>query len=321
MLTVATISAEALARVFDQSVDCVKLVGLAGDVLWMNSNGLCAMEIDDLLAIRGKQWDSLWPSESQHLIRNALVEAATGPTVRFQAACPTAKGSPRFWHVTVSKVTGTDREDIGFLAISRDISDAESQRHALAIAAEEMRHRLRNTYAMIGSLLNGFARGDAGNEAFARQMQARLSALSAAQLLFTDADVPCDLAGLLPALVEPFDSPLCTVSTARVASISVDRGQADAIALVIGELAVNSAKHGAMAQGGTVDVSAASDGAHVDILWTEIAQGAVTATAREGGQGLRLIERIVQAREGQIATRWDSHGPVVMLRFPVKAAA
>lgn len=320
MLTVATISAQALARVLDQSVDCVKLIGLEGDVLWMNSNGLCAMEIDDFQDICGRQWDSLWPEESRHLIRNAIAEATTGPTVRFQAACPTARGALRFWHVTVSKVTGTAGEDIGFLAISRDISEAERQRHALAIAAEEMRHRLRNTYAMIGSLLNGFARGDPGNEAFARQMQARLSALSAAQLLFTDANVPCDLAGLIPALVEPFDSPLCKVVMAKVASVVVDRGQADAIALAIGELAVNSAKHGAMAHGGTVDVSAASNGAQVEIVWTEVAQDAITRTARKGGQGLRLIERIVQARDGQIDTRWDSHGPVVTLRFSLPAA-
>lgn len=42
-----------LASVLDQSVDCVKILGLDGRLEYMNFNGQCAMEIDDLSAIIG----------------------------------------------------------------------------------------------------------------------------------------------------------------------------------------------------------------------------------------------------------------------------
>ena len=105
MLDTANISSEALANVIDQSVDCVKLLNNAGDVLWMNSNGLCAMQIDDPTAVYGRQWAGLWPEENRGLVAASLEAAQRGETIRFEAFCPTAKGSPRWWNVTVSRVS------------------------------------------------------------------------------------------------------------------------------------------------------------------------------------------------------------------------
>lgn len=47
MLTKANLSAETLLLVLEQTTDCVKLLTLDGTVLWMNANGICAMEIDN----------------------------------------------------------------------------------------------------------------------------------------------------------------------------------------------------------------------------------------------------------------------------------
>ncbi len=316
MLKHAPVSADALAHVIDQSVDCVKLLGLDGKVMWMNANGLCAMEIDTLAHVAGQPWGSLWPASTRQMIADSLITARNGETVKFNAFCPTAKGKPRWWAVTVTGVTDLDGKASGFLSISRDVTDAEIQRRALLVAAEEMRHRLKNTYAMVGSLLRGFARGNDAHTFFASEMQTRLIALSTAQSLTASPDVPCQIAELIPALIDPFAMPSCTVTTDKLASFLVKQGQADAIALVIGELAVNSAKHGALANGGSVDVSAVVAGSETVIVWTETSEAEVLATARPGGQGLNLIERIVEARSGKIDIVWQSHGPVVTLTFP-----
>ena len=180
-----------------------------------------------------------------------------------------------------------------------------------------MRHRLKNTYAMIGSLLHGFARGNEAHEQFAREMQSRLIALSAVQALFSSEDVPCDISTLIPALVEPFATPACKIAMADIVDASVPQVQADAIALVLGELAVNSTKHGALGGGGTIDLSAHADAGSLSIVWEEKSQSAVAAHARVGGQGLRLIERIVEARDGSIAIVWAEYGLTVSLRFPI----
>jgi PAS domain S-box-containing protein len=314
MLTSAVLTAETLAGIFEQSVDCVKLVGLDGSIQWMNANGLCAMEIDDFEAVRGQQWAALWPEAARAEVAASMPIAQLGETVRFDAFCPTAKGSARWWNVTVSKVSSATGE-VGFLAVSRDITEAEVGRQALVIAAAELRHRLKNTYAMISSLLYGFARGVPEREAFARDMQSRLVSLSAAQALFSTDDAPCDLSTLIPALVLPFESPSCPIAIEALPGLSVEQGQADAIALVLGELAVNSAKHGALANGGAIRITAEAGDESFAIIWEETLLGEVRAHGRSGGQGLNLIQRIVSARSGALEIDWRERGLAVTLRF------
>ncbi len=269
MLTRASLSAETLASVLAQSIDCVKLLGTDGSVQWMNVNGLCAMEISDFESVRDTEWALLWPREARGQIADGLAKARAGEAARFDAYCPTASGSPKWWNVTISPVSDGDGRAAGFLAISRDVTEIQLAREAIEVVAAELRHRLKNTYTMIGSLLIGFARGTPGCESFARDMQARLISLSAAQSLFSAHDAPCELSALITALVSPFATPGCQMDIARIPQIDVAQPQADAIALVLGEMAVNSAKYGAVAHGGSVSIGTTCSGGQLSITWDE----------------------------------------------------
>lgn len=313
------LSLPALAFALDQSVDCVKLLGLGGDILYMNSNGQCAMEIDDVCAIIGTRWRDLYPEEARAEIGAAIATARDGGVARFRAFCPTQKGNPRWWDMTVSAVTDVGGVHSGYLAISRDVTESEVAREALAIAAAEMRHRLGNSYQMLVSLMNGFARGDAAREVFAREIGARLIALGQAQALFAGDDEACAVGPLIEALVTAFDTPSCPVVVAPMAVLMVDRARADAIALVIGELAVNSAKHGAVAHGGSVVIAGAVAAGRLEMVWRERSMGRVERRVRKGGQGLALIERIVRVRQGSIEFTWDAFGVEVRLGFALAA--
>ncbi len=315
MLTNAALSAETLASVFEQSVDCVKLVGLDGKLLWMNANGICAMEVDDFCSIRDQHWSATWPAEMHVIVNDALVKAATGEVVRFDAYCPTAKGNPRWWSVCVTRVENADTTPVGFLAISRDITSTETSRQALEIAVEEMRHRIRNTYAMISGLLAGFAEGNPEREAFAREMRDRLATIAAAQTLFSSDNAPSNISDLVTALVMPFNSARCLVSVANMPVIAVDQGRADAIALVLGELAVNASKHGALAAGGSIGVSAVERPGGFAIIWDEISNQPVASHGRTKGQGLKLIDRIIGARGGVLDIKWHEYGLSVTSAF------
>ncbi len=319
MLKTATISTEALANVIDQSVDCVKLIDLAGAVLWMNSNGICAMEIDDSTAVYGREWSGLWPEENRALVTDSLTRAQTGENVRFEAFCPTAKGAPRWWNVSVSRVTSPEGEHVGYLAISRDVTEAELQRRQLALAADELRHRLKNTYAMVCGLVSVFAMGNREHETFAKEMNARLLALGTAQAFFTSPDVPRDVSELIPALVKPFVTSGCTIELDDIEPVLVERAQADAVALIVGELAMNSTKHGAMNHGGAISVRAQENQGQLLLTWEETAVQPVAQTSREGGMGLDLIAMMVEAHRGTITTSWHDHGPVVVANLPIKA--
>lgn len=313
---VRSIPGETLASVLDQSVDCVKLVGLDGRIEYMNVNGQCAMEVDDVCAIVGLEWADLWPEEARANILSSLARVRDGGVSRFDAYCPTTKGTPRWWSVSVSPIREGNGEITGAISISRDITEAELARQALETTTAEMRHRLKNSYAMVAGLLSAFSRGTPEREKFAHEMIERLAALGTAQTLFVACErAPCKVSQLIPALVNAFDSTHCSVKIDALSEADVDQGQADAIALVLGELAVNSAKHGALGHSGKIRVSAAEAGGALTILWSERAAKAVEAQSRPGGQGLRLMERIVRTRKGELALTWFDDGLDVEMTF------
>lgn len=307
-----------LASFLDQSVDCVKLLDADGTIQYINPNGLGAMEIGDFAHVAGKSWTDLWPADVSGAILAAYDKARAGETARFSAYCPTAKGTPRWWDVSVSPVKDAAGNLSAYLSISRDVTEAELSRQALEIATAEMRHRLKNSYTVIGSLLSGFARGVPEREAFADDMISRLQAMAAAQILFVAKDhAPCSMAELIPALVAPFSRPDCPVIIDALTDIDIDQGKADAIALVLGELTVNSSKHGALGSVGSVHVSVTADEGRIIVSWSERSDRAVQSRSREGGQGLRLIDRIVRARGGELALTWHGYGLDVAVSFTI----
>ena len=311
---VSSLSTVSLASVLDQSIDCFKVLTLDGKIQYMNNNGLCAMEIDDFSAVEGTFWADLMPEPARQSLVDSYPAAATGRTVQFRAFIPTAKGTPRWWDISVSPVTDDAGRIAGFLSVSRDVTVNHQSREALKIAAAEMKHRLKNTDQMIISLIMMTARGNTNHEKFAKQMADRFGALSRAQFLFADTDEPCDLDKLIPALVTPMGNGAGQVSFGALPAIPMQPAQADAIALVVGELAVNSAKHGAFAHGGDVHVSAAADeNDGLTIVWRERCGVPVEQRSRDGGQGLKLMDQIMRARDGSMVIDWDEHGLVATL--------
>lgn len=246
-------SDETVAALLDQSLDCIKLISLSGAVEYMNANGRCAMEIDDWGTVSGRPWLDLWPDEARPLVRQALEQAAAGTAVRFDAFCPTAKGNARWWDVSLSQVRDRSGRLLGYLSVSRDVTEARIAKEVAEITAAEMRHRLSNSYAMTGGLLSAFARGSPEREQFASEMRERLSSLGVAQSLFVGRDdVPLMLHELLPAILAAYSTPICSVTLGSLPEVTIDQRQADALAIVFGELAVNSSKHGALSVDGQI---------------------------------------------------------------------
>ncbi|MEL0211424.1 MAG: PAS domain-containing protein [Novosphingobium sp.] len=321
MLSKAELSPESLSQVLEQSTDCVKLVDPEGNLLWMNPNGLCAMEIDDFERLNGAEWATLWPQQAQPMIRSALDDARTTGVVRLEAFCPTAKGTPRWWEVSLSAVRTPDGAHAGYISISRDVSQLHADREALKILLAEMRHRLKNSFAMVCAMLRTVARGDTANTVFASEMVARISALATAQTLFDGETEQSDLHELLSTLLLPFRAAQgLEVELDCAPDQDIDRREADVISLVIGELTVNSTKHGAIGHGGSIALRAVAEGdafgGRHTIIWEETSNQPVSATSRAGGQGLSLIERICAARGGTFGIDWRDSGLVATLSLP-----
>ncbi len=134
----------------DGTADCVKVLDLDGRLLHMNTPGLCAMEIDDFGAVCGQAWEATWPAEAQGDIERSLGRAVAGDVSSFQAYCPTAKGTPKWWEVTVSPVRDADGGRVErLLAVSRDITERRQVEQAL----RDSESRLRVATAAVSELI------------------------------------------------------------------------------------------------------------------------------------------------------------------------
>ncbi|MEW7848603.1 ATP-binding protein [Massilia aurea] len=125
---------------FEAIPDCVKLLDPDGAILAMNCNGRSMMEIDDIAHLRGEPWMTFWPAEAHEAVKAALDAARAGGTGHVVAACPTAKGTPKWWDVMITRTASHDGQGAHLLVISRDITQERK-------ASEEREQLLRQVQA------------------------------------------------------------------------------------------------------------------------------------------------------------------------------
>ncbi len=125
--------------VLESSGDCIKVLDTEGRLVSINRSGLCALELDDENQVIGQHWPDLWPAESRDLITRAYQSALAGGIGRYVGACPTAKGTMKWWDILITRVNDSSGKAERLLSISRDITDSRSLE--LAIRESEMRFK------------------------------------------------------------------------------------------------------------------------------------------------------------------------------------
>jgi PAS domain S-box-containing protein len=134
--------------ILENSPDCMKVLDFEGKLERMNLPGLCMMEIDDFADFLGLEWPMLWPDEARPEVAAAIVAARDGKTVRFQAFCPTAKGTPKWWDVIVTPIRDDEGKVWRILSVSRDVTanKAAEQQLAAAKAAAEAASKAKDDF-------------------------------------------------------------------------------------------------------------------------------------------------------------------------------
>lgn len=304
---------------FDQSDDCVKVLGADGTLQFMNCNGKEAMQVDDFCGIAGKPWDSLWPEESKAMVRQSLDNASAGRMSRFEAFCPTAKGEPRWWDVTVSPVNSPSGEVQAILSTSRDITERRRREDAAATVALEMRHRLRNAHSVSAALLIASGQAAPEHREFARDVAQRLTFLSDVHARLVDVAGGLGLKALCGDVAEVFERSGGYLDTGKVADVELDEERARAVSLILGELTTNSLKYGALGRGGTAAVGGYVEDDVLILDWSERFADVDAQALRpaSSGQGVNLMQRIVRLYSGSLETAATADGYGATVRLPL----
>ncbi|MEH2224846.1 PAS domain-containing protein [Nostoc sp.] len=129
-------------RILDSSSDCIKVLSLDGRLLYMNTGGLCLMEIDDLNSYLNNEWLCFWEGSYRQQAEEAFAATKTGKVSIFSGYCPTVKGTPKWWEVVISPILDASGQLERILLISRDITD----RKKIELLLQESEARLKLAY-------------------------------------------------------------------------------------------------------------------------------------------------------------------------------
>lgn len=301
------------------SEDCIKVIGLDGALNFMSEGGQRVMEVSDFNAIKGCPWPDFWQGEGNAEAKAAIEAARNGRSARFQGAANTAKGNPRYWDVQVGPIIGPDGKPEAILSVSRDITQIKEAEDRQRLLSLELKHRMKNTVAMIQAIANQTIRGGPEVDAVKDAFVARLNIMASAQDLLTQT---AWARASLQFLVEESLKGHSDLSRFRIEGPKVELSSktALAMALALHELATNATKYGALSHdSGRIDVTWSVIDGEFKFEWRESGGPAVVQPTRRGF-GTRMIERALAGYfNGDAVMDYQPEGVVFRLQGPIDA--
>lgn len=307
-------SAAFLESVLNASRDCIKVLTLDGELVFMNSGGQTLMEVDDFEKLRGCSWPSFWQGEHNDAAVKALRRAKAGLSAHFIGQANTAKGTPKWWDVTVSPILGDDGAPSHILSISHDITVARELEIQRELLGGELIHRIKNVLAVVGAIANQSFRG--GDPDQLDTFAARLTALGEAQsLLIEGALTSASIIEVIARTLMPHAPKDRCIITGP--AYQLDAKRALALALAVHELATNATKYGAFSNVvGKVHIDWTIDAETLCWTWQE-SDGPIVDTPGRPGFGSRIITRNLAGEfRGHVDLQHKASGVVLTLTAP-----
>jgi two-component sensor histidine kinase len=222
----------------------------------------------------------------------------------FEAVRQRKHGSLINVSLTVSPVRNSEGKIVGASKIGRDITEQKRSREHVGILAREAEHRSKNILSNVQAIVN-LSQSDT-SEGLKRVISGRIRAMSNVPSLFIETR-------WVGAIAKQELAPCLDEKATRVhmegAETILEPSAAQAVAVVLHELATNASKYGALSDAnGQIRLtwSRAADG-QLTLRWTELGGPKVRAPKRRGF-GSRLIEVTISQLGGKARFDWQPQG-------------
>ncbi|WP_426038230.1 sensor histidine kinase [Brevundimonas sp. DC300-4] len=269
----------------------------------------------------GKTIREAFPDEPQEWFDTYDAVMATGEPVRFERELASQGRTLELFAFRF--------EDEAVLKIGVIFLDVSLRKHHVEqqeLLLNEMDHRIKNLFAIVGGMVTLSARSATTPKELAQTIQGRLGALASAHQLIRPGHsvAPATkrettLGDLIQKVLSPYADPVGTGDSARTEfdgpEIAVGAEAATNIALVVHELATNAAKYGALSvSGGRVRISWVVAKGRLTLSWEEKGGPVITAPPKREGFGSVLARRSVNGGLwGDLAFHWYPNGLVVLI--------
>ena len=213
-------------------------------------------------------------------------------------------------------------ETVRIAGIMTDVSAEKGAEEKQRLLTQELDHRLKNSFALVQSILRLSARSARNLEEFVDGLEARIQALARGQdVLVTDPWRVADLEAIVREVLVPYAAQEHR-SQIEGPPVQVAASAVPLFHMAFHELATNAAKYGALtAPGGQVSVrwQIQSDerGQALRLTWQE-SGGPVVQPPTRRGFGSMMIEQALAAEfGGEIALAFPPGGVACSMRLPL----
>ncbi len=109
--------------IIENSRDCIKILDLEGNLVFMSKGGQKLLQIDDINKYLHKSWLDFWKGKDHENALMAFNKAKNGEEGYFEGFCPTEKGEEKWWGIKITPIYNKNNNIDRLLAVSRDITE------------------------------------------------------------------------------------------------------------------------------------------------------------------------------------------------------
>ncbi|MFB2970168.1 PAS domain S-box protein [Aerosakkonema sp. BLCC-F183] len=144
-------------QILDSSDDCIKVLDLEGQILFMSRRGQVLLGIQDITSFLNTSWIEFWQGADRLAAIEAIARAAAGEVCTFQGYCPALSGESKWWDSKISPMRGADGQVERLLCISRDITERRQIEDRRKQAEQKSRELEERYQAIINQAVTGVA--------------------------------------------------------------------------------------------------------------------------------------------------------------------
>jgi len=297
-----------LASIVDSSNDAIVSKNLDGIITSWNIGAERVFGYSAEEAI-GQPITIVIPQDRQDEERTILTRIRRGERIdHFETVRQRRHGSLIVVSLTVSPVKNAEGKIVGASKIARDITEQKRSQEQIATLAREAEHRSKNLLANVQATVQ-LSQSDT-SEGLKRAIEGRIRALANVHSLFVESRwIGAELSTVATQELAPYSNEAETRVRIDGPQVLLKPDIAQAIAMILHELATNAAKYGALstAEGRTeLKWSHEGDG-RLSLRWTEMGGPEVQMPTRQGF-GTRVIEGMVDQLKGKARFDWRAEG-------------
>jgi PAS domain S-box-containing protein len=297
-----------LASIVESSDDAIVSKDLNGIIQSWNKGAERVFGYTEEEAI-GQPITMVIPQDRHDEERDILTRIRRGERIEhFETVRQRKHGSMIVVSLTISPVKNAEGKIVGASKIARDITEQKRGQEQIANLAREAEHRSRNLLATVQATVN-LSQSDTA-KGLKQAIEGRIQAIAKVHSLFAQSRwIGAELSTIVTQELDPFFQGNEARLRIEGPPVLLQPDAAQAIAVIVHELATNAVKYGALSTtGGQVELKWSHPaGGWVVLRWTESGGPRVTKPTCHGF-GSRVIKSMIDQLKGKTSFDWRAEG-------------